>query len=257
MLNSIERRHEILTQINIHGKVSVEKLTEKFKISAVTIRNDLNLLSKKGLLVRSHGGAVASNRLTQELSIDQKQDENSLIKQAIGRFAATLINPNESIIVDSGTTTAEIVRHIEDKEGLVIMTNGLNIAYELAKDRSIEVMMTGGTLRKKSASFYGRQAEESLRSLRFNTLFLGVDGFDIKTGITTYFEPEASLNRIMCAVSSQVIAVTDSSKFQKNSVHVVTDISNITHVITDSGIPDSVANELEKRDIKLHIVNVD
>lgn len=255
MLNTIERRQEILTQVNKTGKVTVDELATKFNISAVTIRSDLNLLAQKKLIVRSRGGAVASRRLDHELSIDQKHDENSTIKQAIGSFAASLIKPNESILLDSGTTTEEIASNISGVDGLVVMTNGLNIAYKLAKNPSVEVMMTGGTLRKKSASFYGRQAEDSLRGLKFNTLFLGVDGFDVNTGITTYFEPEAILNRVMCSVSNRVIAVTDSSKFKRNSVHILADISQITHVITDSGIPDSVANELERRDIKLHIVD--
>lgn len=255
MLNTIERRQEILNTVNLIGKVTVDGLAEQFKISAVTIRNDLNLLDKKNLLVRSHGGAVASSRITQELSIDEKHDENTFIKRAIGRYAAEFIKPNQSIIVDSGSTTEEIVKNINDIEGLTVMTNGLNIAYRLAKNQSVEVMMTGGTLRKKSASFYGRKAEEALSSLRFNTLFLGVDGFDINNGITTYFEPEASLNRVMCKVASEIIVVADASKFGKNSVHVVTELQKVTRLITDSGIPDKLAAELERENVKLHIID--
>jgi DeoR family transcriptional regulator, aga operon transcriptional repressor len=254
MLNTIERRQEILNIVNSIGKVTVEQLAEKFKTSAVTIRNDLNFLNKKSLLVRSHGGAVASERVHQELSIDEKHDENTIIKRAIGQFAASFIKPNQSIIVDSGTTTEEIVKNIGDQEGLRVMTNGLNIAYSLAKNPSVEVMMTGGTLRKKSASFYGRKAEEALSSLRFNTLFLGVDGFDINTGITTYFEPEASLNRVMCKIASEIIVVADSSKFGKNSVYVVTELQNISRLITDSGISDKLAAQLERENITLHVV---
>lgn len=255
MLNTIERRTEILNLLAAKGKVLVDELADNFQISTVTIRNDLNLLHKKGLLVRSHGGAIITNRITQELSIVQKQDENSSKKRAIGKYAAQFIHSDSSIIMDSGSTTEEIVRNISERSGLIVMTNGLNIAHELAGIESVEVMMTGGTLRKKSASFYGRLAEESLKKLRFKTLFLGVDGFDKQMGITTYFEPEASLNRVMCEVASEIIVVSDSSKFGRNSVHVVTDLSHIDKVITDENISDSLAAELERCNVELHIVD--
>jgi DeoR family transcriptional regulator of aga operon len=254
MAKTIERRQGIIKYVNEFGKGTVEALAKQFDTSTVTIRNDLNSLDKKGLIVRVRGGAVESNRLTKELTINEKHSENLSIKRQIGKFAASLIQPGEAIILDSGTTTEEIARCLHDKQQLIIMTNGLNIASELSNVEEIDVMMTGGTLRKKSQSFYGRQAEDNLRHLRFDKLFLGVDGFDLKSGMTTHFEAEASLNRMMCEVSSEIIVVTDSSKFARYGFHIIRPFNNISRLITDKDIPQNYKDMLENKGVIVDIV---
>ncbi|KKL51276.1 hypothetical protein LCGC14_2297100, partial [marine sediment metagenome] len=173
MLNTIERRHEIVQLVFKQERVQVPELAQLFGVSTVTIRNDLNELDEKGLLVRSRGGAVASNRLTQELSLKEKHDANRGIKERLGKFAASLIKDGESIILDSGTTTEEVAKNLTNHHGVVVMTNGLNVAHSLLNASSVEVLMTGGTLRKKSLSFYGRQAEQHLQQYHFDKLILG------------------------------------------------------------------------------------
>jgi DeoR family transcriptional regulator of aga operon len=124
----------------------------------------------------------------------------------------------------------------------------------LQASEHIEVMMTGGTLRKKSMSFYGRQAEEHLERLRFDKFFLGVDGIDELSGITTHFEQEASLNRVMCKSARQVIAVTDSSKFNRSGFHIITAFDQIDILITDSNIPEQFKTLLEQAGVELILV---
>ena len=253
-MSTIERRQSILSLLQEHGRVDVPQLAERFAVSAVTIRTDLNYLDGKGLLVRSHGGAIASNRLTQELSIGEKKQQNHFIKEAIGARAAEFVNDGDSLILDSGTTTLEVAKALGTKQNLVVMTNGLNIAAELAQHSSSEVMVTGGKLRKKSLSFYGRQAEASLSSYRFNKLFLGVDGFDLSSGITTHFEPEAHLNRVMCQTNAEVIAVADSSKFDKQGLHIICDFSQVDVLITDDQLPDVYRQKLLDLGVRLELV---
>ena len=253
MLDTIERRQIIIDQVNELGRVDVGDLAKKFNVSTVTIRTDLNTLDKKRLLVRSRGGALPTSKITKELSVKEKHCENLDIKKKLAKVAVELINDNESIIIDSGTTTEEVAKLLIDHNNLVVMTNGLNIVSELAQANNIEVMNTGGTLRKKSLSFYGNKAEASLDNLRFDKLILGIDGIDIQVGITTHFEPEANLNRLMCNISKKIIAVTDSSKFDRSSFHVITSFDSIDTLVTDSNIPEKYKEYLISKNISYNL----
>lgn len=207
MISSIERHNEILNLANKDGKVKVDTLASMYGVSNVTIRNDLNNLDKKGLLVRSRGGAIFPTRLVKELSISQKHCKNQEIKKKIA--TASLINNGDAVILDSGTTTEELALELSNHKQLKILTNGLNVATKLAQIDDIEAMVTDGTLRQKSLSFFDDKAENSLRHCHFDKVILGVDDFDLEAGITTHFAQEASLNRLMCEQSSQIIAITD------------------------------------------------
>lgn len=256
MLNTIERRQLIIKKVNDTGKVDVAELAEEFDVSTVTIRTDLNDLDKKRMLVRSRGGAMAISAIAKELSVKEKHSEHQWIKEKLGKAVAKLITNNERIIIDSGTTTEEVVKALHLHENLVVMTNGLNIAEKLAQIESLEVRMTGGTLRHKSLSFYGRQAEASLSHLRFDKVILGVDGIDLSSGITTHFEHEANLNQLMCQVSKSIIIVTDSSKFNHCGFHVISSLDAIDTLVTDSRIPQEYKDYFESQNINVIIVDI-
>lgn len=253
--NTLHRREAIVRLISDQGKVGVEELSERFTVSTVTIRNDLNHLSNRGLLIRSRGGAIASKINTAELPLQEKHTRNLKIKQKIGQVAASLIKDGDTIILDSGTTTQEIARRLDDHKDLIVMTNGLNVANELSHHEKIEMMMIGGHYRQKSMSFYGARAEESLKQLHFDKVILGVDGYDLEAGITTHFEPEARLNRLMCECSREVIVVTDSSKFERRGLQVILLCDQADILVTDKGIPKHYRNELIKRGVKVLIVD--
>lgn len=252
-MRAIERRHEIVQDTLAHGKVEVEQLVERYDVSAVTIRADLNYLAKKNLLVRTRGGAVANHRIQRELTIDEKHNAQTEVKRRLANAAKCLIDEGDALILDSGSTTAEIANTLGDLEHLVVMTNGLNVAQNLLKHDGIEVLMTGGILRKTSQSFYGRQAEDSIERYHFNKVILGVDGIDFNSGLTTHFEYEAILNRLMCNVVTTVIAVTDSSKFNRAGVHKICGLEDIDVLVTDEGVPELFVKEVEKLGVKVII----
>jgi len=261
-MNSTQRRQDIIQIAQNCGQVLVNDLVEKYNVSAVTIRADLNQLSRKGLLVRSRGGAMANNEVSQELSIDQKHNERIEIKQKLAQAVCNQLKEGETIILDSGSTTAEVAKSLGQFNRLVVMTNGLNVAQNLATlnqysshQNNIEVLMTGGTLRHKSLSFYGHQAEEAVNRYHFDKVILGVDGFDFNAGLTTHFEYEAILNRKMCDVAKQIVVVTDSSKFNRCGIHKIRAINEIDILVTDNGIPDSFVQTLERKGVKLVIVD--
>lgn len=254
-LNTIERQQEIVRLTNLQGKVSVAELSQRFGVSEVTIRSDLAVLDSKRLLVRSRGGAMVNDDLSRELSLKEKRQKHSELKQRLGRAVAALIKDDERIILDSGTTTEEVAANLREHKNLIVMTNGLNIALELSQVDKVEVMMTGGTLRKKSMSFYGAQAEQALKHYQFDKVVLGVDGFDLKTGLSTHFEAEATLNRLMCEVSREVVVVTDSSKFERRGFHLICSVMQVHTLVTDSGIPPLYVEELTRMGVQVHVIS--
>ena len=254
-MSSTERRHEIVQLAIGSGRVRVTDLAERFSVSEVTIRNDLKLLESRGVLSRTHGGALASNRMIRELSLIEKSIEHIGVKRRLAEAACQFISSGDSIIVDSGSTTGEIAKLLSKFERLTVMTNGLNVATAVSCIENIQLMMTGGVLRHKSQSFFGRHAEEGLDRYNFDTLFLGADGIDFRAGVTTHFEREALLNKRMCEVAHKVIAVVDSSKFNRSSLHKICGLDELDVVITDRGIQDNFAGALEKYGVHLVIVD--
>ncbi|MUJ19073.1 transcriptional repressor AgaR [Aliivibrio fischeri] len=254
MMSAVERRMEIVNVVNQDGKARVEDLAARFDVSSVTIRSDLSFLEKNGYVVRSHGAAIPNTGVIAELTVHEKRHQNIGTKSSIGYAAAQLIENGDTVILDSGTTTREIASNLKSLEQAVVMTNGLDVAMELASASSIEVLMSGGVLRKKALSFSGSQAEASLKNYRFDKVFLGVDGFDLRSGITTHNEQEASLNRLMCDISEQVIAVADSTKFGKRSCHMIREFGNIDILVTDSDIPEEYLQGLREMKVEVIIV---
>lgn len=254
-LNTIERQQEIVRLTQLQGKVSVAELSQRFGVSEVTIRSDLASLDSKRLVVRSRGGAMVNDELSRELSLKEKRQKHSDLKQKLGRAVASLIKDDERIILDSGTTTQEVAANLVEHKNLIVMTNGLNIAAELSAFEKVDVMMTGGLLRKKSMSFYGSQAEQALKNYQFDKVVLGVDGFDLRTGLSTHFEAEATLNRLMCEVAQQIIVVTDSSKFERRGFHLICAANQIHTLVTDAGIPEGYVEELTRMGVQVQIIS--
>ena len=177
-LLSEERRRKILSLLEEQGRVTVNGLADKFHISAVTIRSDLEELGAKGLLVRSHGGAILPLSPQQEYPLHLKKTLHHLEKVRIGRAAAQLVQPRQTVIIDGGTTTAEAARALKrnSPEALTVITHALNIALELADSPNISLIMIGGVFRHVSRSFAGPPAERMMSDLHADHFFLGVDG---------------------------------------------------------------------------------
>lgn len=256
MKNTSERREQTIALLKSHGSVQVSDLSQRFSVSAVTIRNDLAALEKQGIVTRAYGGAYLQDNVVRptEHSVTDKNLHHQNIKQKIAQAAIEFIDSGDTVILDSGTTTCQIAEAMQDFTDLVVMTNGLNIANTLFPAEGVEVMLVGGELRRKSMSFFGAQAETLLDNYHFNKLFLGVDGFNLERGITTHNEKEARLNRKMCEIADEIIVVTDSSKFGKVSLHKIIESSRIDKLITDSGIPDNYLQGLKKLGIPVILV---
>ena len=251
MRNTRQRRQQILQMLVEHGNVQVSELVERFGVSAVTVRADLSQIESQGLATRNHGGATLLRTPPQEQDIQEKDTLNLPLKEAIGAYAAQLVKPGDNIIIDSGSTTMTLARHLRAHRDITVMTNGLNIAWELVNAPGVEVLLTGGLLRKQSLSLQGSQAEASLGTYSFDTLFLGVDGLDLQFGLTTHHEAEASLNHRMVERARRIVVLTDASKFGRVSLHRIARLEEVHTVITDASISSDYREGLQNLGIEV------
>ena len=233
----------------------VRDLSRHFRTSQITIRKDLESLHHDGQLERTHGGALPKETgALKDSPLHEKEapappGENSALPQPRLRK----IRPGQVIILDSGTTTTAIARACRNIKNLTIITNATNIAAELA-DSPIEVILTGGVLRQNSYSLVGPLAEDSLRKLSADLLFLGVDGFDVRYGLTTPNILEARVNRAMAEAARRTVIVCDSSKFGRRSLSLIMPTSSVHEAITDKNISKHDLKALREADIEVTLV---
>lgn len=253
---SVELRREMLVRyLREHGRTNVTVLAEHFNITGATVRSDLRHLETLNQVIRRYGGAEAiTQTVIEDRTLDEKTTLNQDIKKRIGAKSASLVHDGESIILDNGSTTLQMVPWLVEKVALTVMTNSLLIVNEIvARDSDMTLLMPGGTFRKRSSSFHGGLAEQAFRSYTFDKLFTGADGFDIETGTTTFNEAY-QVSQAMCQAAKQIIVVTDSSKFGRKTPNIVVPVEKINTVITDSGISPQDKASLEKRGIEVLIV---
>ena len=251
-----ERRREILGVVHRDGRVLVKDLARHFRISQITIRKDLEVLDGQGAIQRTHGGALpVQTGALLDPSLREKEKLHSKQKAQIARAAARLVEEGQSVLLDSGTTTTAIARALKNRhmERLTVITNAINIAAELAGTH-IEVILTGGTLRKNSFSLVGPLAERTLRQLSADILFLGVDGFDTKAGLFTPNLLESEVNRAMVEIARRTVAVCDSSKFGRRSLCNIMPVARVHEVITDRQIPKFDLRALKDAGVQVTLV---
>jgi len=253
--STVSRRIKILESLKAHGQVNVNELSESLGVTGVTIRNDLAQLEKKRVLIRARGGAIKmeQNFADEDYPLSDKQKKHLLEKREIGKRAAELIDENDTIILDSGSTTCELAKNLKKFNGLTIITNALNVATILAEYNNINVIVPGGMLKKNSLSLVGILAERGFKDYFCDKLFLGVDGFDLDFGISTPDPEEAHLNKIMIEISKEVIVLTDSSKFHRRGLVLIAPVNKINTVVTDNGILQESKDKLERLGIKVII----
>lgn len=250
---AVRRREHILDKLQKDGRVSVTNLTEELDVSAVTVRKDLDHLAERKLLVRTHGGAITKNHVVYDLPFEEKARQNEEEKKRIAARAARLVDDQDIIVLDSGTTTLQVVRSLRDKENLKVATNSVLIASEVLRIPNIELIVLGGLLRPNSASIVGPYAEQMLREHSFRKLFLAGDGFDVNYGLTTTDVQEASLNQLMIQAADLTIVVVDSSKFSRRGLCRICRVKDIDAVITDDKAPEKSVKVLEEKGVEVLI----
>lgn len=241
------RRQQILQVMKQNGRITIAEIIEQFECSEATARRDLDLMERKGELIRTIGGALLEGPGTvREVSFDEKRQLLWLEKEAIARRALDFIEEGESICLTGGTTTFLLARLLKQRQGITVVTNAVNIAMELSDCEGIQVVVIGGVMRSNSFELCGPLAERTIEHLNIEKLFMGIDGFSITKGITTYSELEAQTARMLMRQAQQTFAVFDHTKVGKASLFTVTSVEGLTGCITDSPLPDDMTSKLLK-----------
>lgn len=246
--NTKVRRNAIVSLVQQQGEISVDVLAKQFDTSEVTIRKDLTVLENSGLLLRRYGGAIA---LPKEMVAEEMSNKVSERKLLLAKAAAGLIRDHHRIVIDSGLTTAALIPQLNEKRGLVVMTNSLHVANALNElENEPTLLMTGGTWDTHSESFQGQVAESVLRSYDFDQLFIGADGIDLERGTTTFNEL-VGLSQVMAQVAREVIVMVESDKIGRKIPNLELPWSCIDVLVTDKKLAKA---DLEK--IQAHQVRV-
>lgn len=234
---TIELRKKIILQmLEKSEEVSIQEIVSRCGVSEITARRDLILLEEKGLIKRTHGGAILSGSLPDLFGFDSKSMKCSKEKKEICKLAASFIEENDTIYMDCGTTVFFLARYLTSFKNLRVITNSLPVVSELVPYVQIKVYLIGGELDNSRMALYGPMTENLLARYKADKAFIGAGGVSLKNGMSSSEEKEASITTKMAEAADKVFLLCDSSKIEKNSYFTYSSLSNIDLLITDAGI---------------------
>ncbi|MGB4840553.1 MAG: DeoR/GlpR family DNA-binding transcription regulator [Saprospiraceae bacterium] len=248
-----QRKDKILELLREDGSAKVVDLANIFKVTEVTVRQDLEKLEKEGLIVREHGGAHLKNVENQVRNFSLVHQENLMEKETIAEKCLEFIQPGDTIILDSGSTTTEIAKKIIEIKGLTVITNALNIALLLGANPNIEVIMTGGEFKPPTLSLTGQKAADFFKGINVQKLFLATAGISLKYGLTYPSISDLVVKKAMIDASDITYLVADSSKIGKSAFASLGALSLIDYIITDEGVEEKHKQVFKDNEIELII----
>ncbi|SEL88729.1 DeoR/GlpR family DNA-binding transcription regulator [Paenibacillus sp. OK003] len=246
-----ERRHTILNQLATQGKVQVQVLADLFQVSTETIRRDLDRLEKEGELRKVYGGAVRVRSGMIEAPFQKRAQLQLNEKQAIGVAAASLIEDGETIMLDNGTTTLEIMRQLRHRSQVTVITNSVPILTCALEEFAGKIIFAGGEVTPVVQASTGPIAHELLSQFKVNKAFISAGGVSLTDGITDYVLEEALISRKMMERAEEAILVADHTKFGRSTFAQIAPINQISMVITDSGCPTEWIDALHQMEIDM------
>jgi len=249
-----DRRRMISELVASRGSLRVSELSDILGVSEVTIRSDLELLAHEGLLVRDHGGAIARTHTSLSVAFDQRARLMLEAKQRIGQEAASLVQPGDTIMLDCGSTLMEMAKRLSNLAPLTIITNGLNIAIQVGSLPDAHVVLAGGSLSPETIGTVGPLAERDLGDLLADQFFLGTHAFELENGLSDVSIEVARVKRTMISAAKQVILLADSGKFPSRAMARVAPLSAVHCIITDTGFPEEIAQQLTAQNIEVRRV---
>jgi len=246
-----KRKDKILEILKKNGTVRVTNLSKTLNVSEVTVRNYLTDMENKGLLTRVHGGAIFSYRPYYSMNLNQRLETNRQVKERIAKKAANLVKPNDTVMLNAGTTTLLAFRYLPYDYNLNIVTNSISIALEGSGNPNYNIVLIGGTINSKFQFTYGEDAIEILKKYHADKLILSVDGVDMKNGFSTYYAEETQVDKAMIEQSDSCIIVADNSKFDKNAFSKVYDLNVADYIVTDKDFNTEDSKLMAKHGIKI------
>lgn len=253
-----ERRAQFILQRLLRaGKVSVPALAKRLKVSPTTIRRDLGELEQRGLLRRSHGGAVSVQPLLYEpfrhvSSYHEQEQQRSAEKRRIGLLASDLITDGDIVAIGAGTTATQVARSVCLHKGITVLTNAVNVAMELSHRSDLKVILTGGFLSGDWFALVGPAAVESVGEIFVDKVFIGVDGIHVEHGATTNYPDQAAIHRAMMRQARQKIVVADHRKIGAVGAALISPLEEVDVLITDKGVSDEAVAPFIAARIAVH-----
>lgn len=241
--SSENRNNEVLLFLKEKGNASIAEVAARFSVSEMTVRRVIQRLADSGLLIRTPGGAMLAPSGSMERSFLERSVANANAKDAIGREAANLVQPGETIVLDSGTTTRYIARHLAAKRGVTVVTTSLAVVEELAGSPSVEVRLTGGLYRRSSHDLSGNAVVDSLAGMHADKTFFGAAALSFQKGVMNF---DAEMPRAFLGAGRERILVIDSSKVGTEAVYRLCAVEKCDMVITDKDIRASDLTKLRK-----------
>ena len=244
--------------LNQKSELSVKEIAEMLHVSDMTVRRDLNELERQGIIRRTHGGATLldpSSSVRDPYILGEQTAKNVREKSMIGIKAASLVRPDETILLDSGSTTPFVARHIDKDLPLTVLCYTFTNALEFYPRKNANLILLGGFFHRDSNIFHSVENRALISNIRADKAFISTGGLDPELGLTTYFYYEADIKREMIRSARQIILVTDSTKFGKISVTHFAGLDEVDTIITDEGISDEYREILADRGIELLITN--
>jgi DeoR family transcriptional regulator of aga operon len=256
--SAAERRSLIAQKVLENGQVFVADLVREFQVTEPSIRRDLTLLEASGRLKRVYGGAIPLPGTTRTDSFSEKMELHIKAKERIGKVAAGLIKPKDILLLDSGTTTLQVIRHVpsalRSSNLISLVTNSQPIAREVLTWPSPNLTILGGLYLPDYQATVGPQTLSQLQELMADKVFLGTDGLTLGSGATTANIFMAEVDRMMVERSRQVILVTDSSKIGRVGFIPVQPVSAFHMLITDTNAPPDIVQSI--RDMGVEVILV-
>lgn len=250
-----ERCLKILEMLQEKHQVDVGELAQLFQTSEMTIRRDLNFLAKEHNIKRTHGGAIMNGQSVVRItSFDEEHISNKTIKEKIAKKAASLIQNNQSFFIDSGSTARIMVNYLNHDMKMLIVTNNLEVAKKAMHSDNSSVIMLGGEMLKETNCSSGEAAEEQIKKYTLDLAFLGAGAIDAKGRLNDWYSPEARFKKTLFSVAEKIYVLVDSSKFNNGGVVCYGDLSQISGLITDSGISEKSKMLLKQYNVELIIV---
>jgi len=254
-----ERRQKILELVRANGAVSLRELARVVRSSEVTVRRDLRLLESQGLLDRRHGGAVSTGGLSHEPTYSEKSGVAAREKRAIGALAAGLVEEGDAICVGAGTTTQALARALAQGppgggfRELTVVTNSVLVAQELARSRTIEVVMTGGTLRGPILALVGSVAERALTGMRVRRTFISGNGLTVERGLSTPNLVVAGTDRALAGAAEEIVVLADHTKIGLETMTQTVPTEQIDHLVTGDQCPPEAVSGFRAGGVEVHV----
>ncbi|MEO7427233.1 MAG: DeoR/GlpR family DNA-binding transcription regulator [Fibrobacteria bacterium] len=247
-----ERREKILGLLQSRRRMSVLELSKQLRVTGATIRADLEALTQQNKLIRTYGGAVVPQEKTPpEMPLDVRLRKQVTEKQAIGKLAASLIQDGMVVALDASTTSLAVAGHLRARKGLTVVTNSLAVATQLVESPGVNVLMPGGTLRHESLSLVGPEAVVFLAKLEVELCLMGVHSVHPTRGLGEVNQAETEIKRTLAGISRRVVALADSTKWNKVSLEYFWPLEKVASIVTEGRIPQEIKESLQALGVEL------